>query len=407
MKKYHFTGFLLLPMVYFFCFELTAQNVGIGTNTPTGPLSFASTTGNKIVLWGSGNESHYGIGIQGGTFQIYANQLSDAIAFGTGSSANFTERARIYRSFDGLEGMTVRGRLHLLNGNPANAGGGGGVWLYKPDNLSLLGFMGTQNDKNIGFFGGPNQWGFTYDVSNSRVGIGNNNPNAPLAFGPTLGKKITLYPGNLGDAGLGMAGNRLQIYSDNPNADVAIGYDAAGVFNERFAVKPNGALAVVGNTGQPGQVLVSNGPNAAATWSAGSGGAMFVAAQTQNSETVNPGNVRDIPGLVANFTITSPSRVVFQYRARINNTSCFACGEKRGFVALYQNITGGTQTVVAVPVYMPNGDFNDAVSGPIPVDLQPGTYSYKVVLEASAFGSQPMIAWSSGFGRLTWQIFPL
>jgi hypothetical protein len=101
---------------------------------------------------------------------------------------------------------------------------------------------------------------------NGYLGIGNNAPNAPLSFPPVLGKKITLYPGATGDVGFGVSGNRLQIYSDNPNADVAIGYDAAGTFNENFAVKANGALAVSENTGAPGQVLTSKGNGAAATW---------------------------------------------------------------------------------------------------------------------------------------------
>ncbi|HSK13599.1 MAG TPA: hypothetical protein VK907_10315, partial [Phnomibacter sp.] len=105
--------------------------------------------------------------------------------------------------------------------------------------------------------------------------------------------------------------------------------------------------------------------------------------------------------------LTVPSRVVFQYRARISNTSCFACGDKRGFVSLFQNVTGGTVLIVGVPVYMPNGEFADAVSGPIPIDLQPGTYSFKLMLEASVFGSQNMVAQNTAMPRLTWQIFPL
>ncbi|QGW29667.1 hypothetical protein [Phnomibacter ginsenosidimutans] len=242
----------------------SAQNVGIGTNTPTGPLSFASQLGNKIVLWGDGNAAHYGLGIQGSTLQLYADAFNSNISFGYGRSGAFTERARIYNS--GIEGMYLNGRLHLRNGDPSNLGGGGGIWLYNPGNTAQIGFMGTQNSQNIGFYGGSAGWGFTYNTINSRVGIGNDNPNAPLAFAATLGKKITLYPGATGDAGFGVAGNRLQLYSDNPNADVAIGYDAAGTFNERFAVKPTGALAVVGNTGLANQVLGSAGPTAAAQW---------------------------------------------------------------------------------------------------------------------------------------------
>ncbi len=243
---------------------VSAQNVGIGTNSPTAPLSFPSSLGNKIGLWGNANGPHYGLGIQSSTLQIYSDISNSNIAFGHGRSENFTERARIYNS--GIEGMFLNGRLHLLNGDPANTGGGGGVWLYNPANTAAIGFMGTQNNQNIGFYGGPAGWGFTYDITSSRVGIGNNNPNAPLSFPATLGKKITLYPGATGDVGIGVAGNRLYLYSDNPNADVAFGYDAAGVFNEKFAVKPTGALAVSGNTGTASQLLVSKGSGAPAAW---------------------------------------------------------------------------------------------------------------------------------------------
>ncbi|MCU0404634.1 MAG: hypothetical protein MUE99_08800, partial [Chitinophagaceae bacterium] len=282
-------------------FNSPAQNVGIGTNTPTGPLSFANLLGRKIVLWGDGNSGHYGLGVQSGLFQIYSDAPVANIALGYGRSEAFTERVRII-NFGG-DGMVVNGRLLIRNGtSPLNTDFAGGVWLYKPDNSALLGFMGTQNNQNIGFYGGPAGWGFTYDAINSRVGIGNPNPNAPLSFPAALGKKITLYPGPTGDVGIGVSGNRLYLYGDNPNADVAFGWDNNGNFNERFAVKPNGALAVVGNTGQPGQVLVSNGAGAAASWSTISGGYLFVAAQSANSGTVGSGSgVQDIPGLTADF----------------------------------------------------------------------------------------------------------
>ena len=70
-------------------------NVGIGTSTVNMPLSFASTLGNKIALWGNSTSSHYGLGIQGALLQIYASAMEDNIAFGYGSSTNFTETMRI------------------------------------------------------------------------------------------------------------------------------------------------------------------------------------------------------------------------------------------------------------------------------------------------------------------------
>lgn len=259
--KSQFTAIVLL-----LSFQVSlAQNVGIGTTSPTGPLAFSSVLGNKIVLWGDGTGSHYGIGVQSGQLQFYSDASSANIVFGYGRSTAFNERMRIINNTS-YDGMQLNGRIVLKNGSNDLVGGGAGVWMYKADNSDLLGFMGAQNNQNVGFFGGPAGWGFTYDAINSRVGIGNNNPNAPLAFGASSGKKITLYPGGSGDAGFGISPNRLQIFSDNPNADVAIGYDAAGTFNERFAVKPNGALAVVANTGLAGQVLSSGGSNSAAQW---------------------------------------------------------------------------------------------------------------------------------------------
>jgi hypothetical protein len=135
------------------------------------------------------------------------------------------------------------------------------------------------------------------------------NPNAPLAFAASLGKKITLYPGSTGDVGFGVAGNRLQIYSDNPNADVALGYDAAGVFNERFAVKPNGALAVNGNTGGNGQILQSNGSGSAATWVGKPHVITF--SQTGNANLGLTNSVA-IPGIDNQpFNLTENSSIVF------------------------------------------------------------------------------------------------
>lgn len=327
MKK--LSAILLLSIIV--CTTSIAQNVGIGTSTPTGPLSFASQLGNKIVLWGDGNAAHYGLGIQGSTLQLYADAFNSNISFGYGRSGAFTERARIYNS--GIEGMYLNGRLHLRNGDPANLGGGGGIWLYNPTNTTQIGFMGTQNSQNIGFYGGNAGWGFTYNIINSRVGIGNENPNAPLAFGPTLGKKITLYPGATGDVGFGVAGNRLQIYSDNQNADVAIGWDGSGFFNERFAVKPNGALAVVGNTGTAGQMIQSNGAGAAASWSSPSNwlyNNIQVLRQPGNAYTISANATEVvIPGLETGaYSINLPSannRIILNFTTYFGSTLCTFC----------------------------------------------------------------------------------
>lgn len=71
-------------------------NIGVqGNSEPIAPLSFAHTVGNKISLWGGYDSSHYGLGIQGSLMQLYSANTSSDIAFGSGSSTNFTENMRI------------------------------------------------------------------------------------------------------------------------------------------------------------------------------------------------------------------------------------------------------------------------------------------------------------------------
>jgi hypothetical protein len=348
-----------------------AQNVGIGTNTPTGPLSFPSILGNKIVLWGDGNTSHYGLGVQSGAFQVYANLPSDNIVFGSGRSAAFSERMRIINS--GADGLVLNGRVTLRNGtSPLNTDFSPGIWLYRSDNSALLGFMGSQNNQNVGFFGGPAGWGFVYDAVNSRVGIGNTNPNAPLAFAPALGKKITLYPGVTGDVGFGVAGNRLQIYSDNPSADVAIGYDAAGVFNERFAFKPNGAIAINGNTGTAQQVIASGGTGSA-KWVNGLNyiySNTFEINQILDLSTTNYG---PLPGLSPLINLTKRSKVIVNLTGNVRSTACFSCGSQLVEVAI--SINNLLPIVGLASTSIPNGDQVTITTGNKIFTLDPGLYT--------------------------------
>lgn len=80
---------------------------------------------------------------------------------------------------------------------------------------------------------------------NGFVGIGTNSPNAPLGFAAWLGKKITLYPGAIGDAGFGIWGNELRIASDHSGADITLGTDdRANGFTERMRMKGNGNVGI-------------------------------------------------------------------------------------------------------------------------------------------------------------------
>ena len=261
--------------------------LGINNNAPQFPISLDGSLGDKISLWTDGTPTHYGFGIQSSLFQMFSKTSFDDIGFGYGSSTSFVEAMRIKGNGNiGIgtitpaskleithNGGSVYGTALLINQNVIGNSDGPKIQFNKTMTSSKSWTAGILNGVNISTFGisedgGTGGFGtprFTI-AQGGNVGIGTSSPNAALGFPPLLGKKITLYPGTTGDVGFAVAGNRLQIYSDNPNADVAVGYDAAGTFNERFAFKPNGALAVNGNTGNPGEILQSNGSGSAATW---------------------------------------------------------------------------------------------------------------------------------------------
>ncbi len=78
-----------------FGFDVKNAKMGIGIAAPTAPLSFASSVGNKIALWGDASGGHYGLGIQGSLMQLYSSASDADIALGYGSSTAFTENMRV------------------------------------------------------------------------------------------------------------------------------------------------------------------------------------------------------------------------------------------------------------------------------------------------------------------------
>jgi hypothetical protein len=391
----------------FFSFETMAQNVGIGTTSPGFPLNFSNALGDKISLYGNSG-AHYGFGIQGGLFQIHSDAAAANIAFGYGSSTSFTERMRIINS--GENGLLLNGRLTLRNGTmPVDPNQTPGIWIYKPDNSGLLGFVGAQNNQNIGFYGGPAGWGFTYDAVNSRVGIGTSNPNAPLSFPASTGRKITLYPGSAGNVGLGVHANELRIHTDYEPADVTVGYEnLQGVFTERFRFRGNGAMSVNGNAGNAGQVLTSNGNGNAVSWSNKPTSFHF----SQHSSVFLNGTATEtvIPGLnEQQFTISQTSRVVFTTH-----------------LYLATNVFGSPRTETVTEIknaafqrvgYADNFfQFHDYPGQSIDytgitVSLPPGTYSIFVKTRRTSTIDGELNVWKDGDcacqgGQLILQVFP-
>ena len=247
-------------------------NVGIGTTQPDYKLDVVHSGSNGVRIKSTSGYSVLDIDSQSGESAIrFAENGVNKWIIDSGTDdnsfninelgANGGSRISI-KEGTGNVGIGVSNPLYKLHvGNSQNAMRIEGASTTGGTALSIGGNGKVEVDA-------PGVLGGRFNIQeNGNVGIGTATPNAPLSFPPTLGKKITLYPGQTGDVGFGVAGNRLQLYTDNPNADVAIGYDAAGVFNEKLAVKANGAIAVNSNTGTVGQVLTSGGVSSPAVWS--------------------------------------------------------------------------------------------------------------------------------------------
>ena len=241
-------------------------------------------------------------------------------------------------------------------------------------------------------------------LDNGNLGLGVANPTSKLSFAAALGKKISLYPGATGDVGFAVSGNRLQIYSDNPNADVALGYDAAGTFNERFAFKPNGAMAVNGNTGAAGQVLQSNGAGAAATW-VNPTSVTYANVLSATSTTAIGRSAGDppvtIPDMSLTFTVPGNASAIVTFSMPVIATVCFAC---TGGTAYLDLVVDGA-TANRWEAHMPNNQLNH-IAGSWMAQLGPGTHTLRLDMLAPAGDHMAMGLLGSARASMIVQVIP-
>ena len=150
-------------------------NVGIGTATPSIPLSFASSLGDKIALSGS-TGNHSGFGIQSNLLQIHTAGVGEDVAFGWGSSASFNEKVRIKGS--GLVGIGTS-----TPGFPLNFASALG------DKISLYGVSG-------------NHYGFGVQSGLLQIHSDSNGSDVAFGYGASAGFVETMRIKGQGNVGI-------------------------------------------------------------------------------------------------------------------------------------------------------------------------------------------------------------
>ncbi len=404
--------------------------MGIGVIDPVAPLAFANTTGDKISLFDDLNGGYYGLGIGSSTLQLRVPNAAADMVFGFQGATDFTERIRFFGNGNlllgsgnaGLAGLTVNkktGAVHAVFGSNTT---GVAIESSFPGigfNSYFDGFSRRAIANGFGGYIGVNP------VSGGlQLGVSTESKNTGTLM-PVV-NAIDIMPN--GNVGLGVSdafykldvGSRMRIRSApgisagiwlnneaNNESPAFIGMrnnNEVGFFGNgsgwSFTMNTqNGALSMGGSTGTQGQVLSSNGNGSAPSWQTVKAPTLSVTKQSSTSAVITNSST-DIPDLVANFSLLSPSRLLFQYAADVTAITCFGCGNKSAALKLMQLITGGTAEIDRVRNSIPNGSIITLASGPVVLDLPAGNYSFKVQLAGGG-----TVTSRADFGKLSWQIF--
>ena len=159
-------------------------NIGIGTASPTSPLSFPNTLGNRISFYNSGPNNDFGIGINTGVMQLFtAGQ--DKIAFGWGNSNSFNENLSVSTGTGQLKYSNSLGnKISFYNSGPNNDYGIG-------INTGVMQFFTAGQDKIAFGWGNSNNFTetMTFLTGSGQLGLGTSTPAYKLDVCGTIRAK--------------------------------------------------------------------------------------------------------------------------------------------------------------------------------------------------------------------------
>ena len=218
--------------------------VGIGITTPTFPLTFAGSVGDKVSLYGAGN---YGFGVQLNALQIHGNTNADDVVFGYGTSASLTETMRIKGSgFVGIGITTPTFPLTFAGsvGDKISLNGAGNYGFGVQSNALQIHGNTIADDVVFGYGTSASLTETMRVKGTGVVGIGTSTPSFPLSFASILGDKIALWGITGNHYGFGIQGSLLQIHTDTSGADIAFGYGTSASFTETMRVRGSGRVGI-------------------------------------------------------------------------------------------------------------------------------------------------------------------